>query len=62
MIEWLKVPVLKTGVFIKYRGFESHSILFLKAKNGIEPLFKDLQSFTLTVMLFSLFVNYNYEK
>ena len=26
MTEWLKVPVLKTGVGIPYRGFESHSL------------------------------------
>ena len=45
-ISWVRIPLYP----------------FLKAKNGIEPLFKDLQSFTLTVMLFSLFVNYNYEK
>lgn len=32
-----------------YRGFKSHSILLLfkKARNGFEPLLKDLQSFTL---------------
>ena len=46
MIEWFKVPVLKTGV-CKYRGFESHSILLEKARDGFEPSFKDLQSFTL---------------
>ena len=28
MTEWLKVPVLKTGVFFKYRGFESHFICY----------------------------------
>lgn len=26
MTEWLKVPVLKTGVGTPYRGFESHSL------------------------------------
>ena len=26
MTEWLKVPVLKTGVGIPYRGFESNSL------------------------------------
>ena len=26
MTEWLKVPVLKTGVATPYRGFESHSL------------------------------------
>ncbi len=29
MTEWLKVPVLKTGVGIPYRGFESHSLRHL---------------------------------
>ncbi len=48
MIEWFKVSVLKTGVFKKYRGFESHSILLkIKARDGLEPSLKDLQSFTL---------------
>ena len=26
MTEWLKVPVLKTGVGTPYRGFEFHSL------------------------------------
>ena len=29
MTEWLKVPVLKTGVGTPYRGFESHSLRHL---------------------------------
>ena len=53
MIEWFKVPVLNTGVYKIYRGFESHSIL-LKAKDGIEPSFKDLQSSTLPLCYLAL--------
>jgi hypothetical protein len=47
MTEWFKVSVLKTEVYKIYRGFKSHSILFIKAKDGFEPTLKDLQSFTL---------------
>lgn len=45
MIEWFKVSVLKTEVFFNTVG--SNPTLSLKARDGIEPSLKDLQSFTL---------------
>ena len=33
MAEWFKAIVLKTVVFNRYRGFESHSILFARLNN-----------------------------
>ena len=61
MIEWFKVSVLKTDVCLSYRGFKSHSILLIlnkKARNGFEPLLKDLQSFTLPLCYLAKKINY----
>ena len=32
MIEWFKVPVLKTGMSFRHRGFESHPVRIKKNK------------------------------
>ena len=47
MIEWFKVSVLKTEVFYNTVGSNPTLSFFKKARDGLEPSFKDLQSFTL---------------
>ena len=46
MVEWFKVPVLKTGVCYHTVG-SNPTLSFYKARDGIEPSLKDLQSSTL---------------
>ncbi len=49
MAEWFKVSVLKTEVYENIPWVQIPLYPYkLKAKDGLEPSLKDLQSFTLT--------------
>ena len=59
MIEWFKVSVLKTEVCKNTVGSNPTLSFIFKARDGFEPSFKDLQSFTLPLCYQA---NLNYEK